>query len=171
MKSLIAIAILSSCMASTVQGAGRYRGWFRQPTCSNGSCSVNRCVPAAVHYPAGNNHVLPSTVPHPTPVVSPQSVRPIDAGRGRVGYTGQQVARMKARYMAANMIEGHPRTDWNLRIPGYAMEGTGKLPASFPANMEVPTCKPNRGSRLRIAGDAVETDRYGARYRVRIWIR
>lgn len=60
MKSLIAIAILASCMASTTQGAGQYRGWFRQTTCRNGACSVP-CRPTAVRYPASNNHVLPST--------------------------------------------------------------------------------------------------------------
>ena len=89
---------------------------------------------------------------------------------------GQQIAQMRANYMASRNFRGHPPksagNQWS--IAGANFEGVGWNSSQTIAPNRIGTCRPSGRSgsaddnSRRLLGDAVSTSRYGS-FRVRIW--
>lgn len=89
---------------------------------------------------------------------------------------GQQIAQMRADYMARHNYRGHPPKSagdqWS--IAGANFEGVGWNRSQTIAPNRIGTCRPSGRSgssddnTRRLLGDAVSTSRYGS-FRVRIW--
>lgn len=120
----------------------------------------------------------PATAVAPTspPVVVEPEVEPFVAVVEPAKPYGQQIAEMRADYMARNNYRGHPPRSagdqWS--VAGAKFEGVGWNSSQTIAPNRIGTCRPSGRSgsaddnSRRLLGDAVSTSRYGS-FRVRIW--
>lgn len=117
-----------------------------------------------------------ATVPVSAPVAVEPEAEPFVAVVKPAKPYGQQVAEMRADYMARNNYRNHPPKSagdqWS--VAGANFEGVGWNSSQTIAPNRIGTCRPSGRSgsaddnSRRLLGDAVSTSRYGS-FRVRIW--